>query len=114
MVFSSSWPTRPSLSREQRRGSSRRLAPTRVWLGAASLSGVPVSTITFAAPMVGIATWAEAYDAAGGPGSTTIRVVKQAISLSPQQWGGTFPDAIFTLKHGPDAGQPVTDESVTR
>lgn len=133
-----------------------------------SLSGVPVTTITFAAPMVGIASWGQAYDGAGGPGASTIRVVnlwdvvpglpppsvapnytqvaqefdlqfkgtneglqhptwdviirhemdnylyvlQQAIGSSPQQWAGTFPDGIYKLEHGPNKGQPVTDESV--
>jgi triacylglycerol lipase len=43
---------------------------------ALSLPALPVTTITFAAPMVGIASWGQAYAASGGaPGSTTIRVV---------------------------------------
>lgn len=43
---------------------------------ALSLPSLPVTTITFAAPMVGVASWAQAYAASGGPpGSTTTRVV---------------------------------------
>lgn len=130
-----------------------------------SLPSTPATTITFAAPMVGIQSWGQAYDA--GPGASTIRVVnlddvvpnlpplsispnyvqvaqefaiqfkgqneglhptedliirhemdnylyviEQAIGQSPQQWAGTFPDGVITLKHGPHKGQPVTDESV--
>lgn len=40
-----------------------------------SLPSVPAQTITFAAPMVGIASWGQAYDRGGGPGASTIRVV---------------------------------------
>ena len=132
-----------------------------------SLASVPVTTITFAAPMVGIASWATAYDAATGPGPTTTRVVnlldivptlppnsiapnytqvaqafnisfkgtnegpqhpaedvtirhemdnylyvvQKAIGNTPQQWAGTFDDAIYKLRHGAHHGDPVTDES---
>lgn len=134
---------------------------------ALSLAGTPVTTITFAAPMVGIQSWGQAYDASSAGGATIrvvnlddvvpnlpphsispnyvqvaqefaiqfkgtnegiqhptedlvirhemdnyLYVVEQAIGQSPQQWAGTFPDGVFVLKHGPNKGQPVTDESV--
>ena len=37
-----------------------------------------------------------------------LYVVQQAIGNTPQQWAGTFPDAIYKLRDG----DPVTDESV--
>ncbi len=130
---------------------------------ALSLPQLAVQTITFAAPMVGIGSWVDAYDSGGAPGSTTIRVVNtfdtvpglpppkiapnygqvgqpfsiefkgtnegwqhpsenviirhemdnylyvltQAIGQTPQQWAGTFPDAIYKLADG----TPVTDQS---
>jgi hypothetical protein len=53
-----------------------------------SLPGVPVTTITFAAPMVGVASWGHAYDAPGGPGATTTRIVNlwDNVPQLPPHW----------------------------
>ncbi len=53
-----------------------------------SLAGVPVTTITFAAPMVGVASWGQAYDGAGGPGATTTRIVNlwDNVPQLPPHW----------------------------